>query len=153
MPVREELHRITMGLPKKKSNNHHQRQGHRQRRPGTVNSLCVVIHIHIQYLNSFVLTPGLSHITRRKVTSPNVNASHTMRYNLKPGRTLQQSTSQWNASDPECRQKCKTKSVLHTTANNKLITKAQRMQMKVQNQQNQQSATPTKYYAQSENAT
>ena len=31
-------------------------------------------------------------------------------YNLKPGRTLQQSTSQWNASDPECRQKCKTKS-------------------------------------------
>lgn len=54
MPVREELHRITMGLPKKKSNNHHQRQGHRQRRPETVNSLCVVIHIHIQYLNSFV---------------------------------------------------------------------------------------------------
>ena len=56
------------------------------------------------------------------------------RYNLKPGRTLHGSTW-WNASDPECRQKCKTKRVLHTAANNKLTTKAQRMQMKMQKQQ------------------
>ena len=55
------------------------------------------------------------------------------RYNLKSGRTLQQSTTQWNASDPERTQKCKTKSVLHTTAipwAHKLVTKAQRMQTK-----------------------
>ena len=60
------------------------------------------------------------------------------RYNLKSGRTLQQSTSQWNASDPERTQKCKTKSVLHTTAipwAHKLVTKAQRMQTKAQKQQ------------------
>ena len=57
------------------------------------------------------------------------------RYNLKPGRTLHGSTSQWNASDPECRQKCKTKRALHTAANNKRITKAQRMQMTVPKQQ------------------
>ena len=31
------------------------------------------------------------------------------RYNLKPGRTLQQSTSKWNASDPKCSQSAKTK--------------------------------------------
>ena len=45
------------------------------------------------------------------------------------------STSQWNASDPECKQKCKTKSVLHTAANNKLITKAQRNANEVPKQQ------------------
>ena len=58
----------------------------------------------------------------------------------------QQSTSQWNASDPERTQKCKTKSVLHTTAipwAHKLVTKAQRMQTKAQKQQ--------KYCAQQQN--
>ena len=68
------------------------------------------------------------------------------RYNLKSGRTLQQSTSQWNASDAERTQKCKTKSVLHTTAMpwaHKLVTKAQRMQTKAQKQQ--------KYCAQQQN--
>jgi len=68
------------------------------------------------------------------------------RYNLKSGRTLQQSTSQWNASDAERTQKCKTKSVLHTTAipwAHKLVTKAQRMQTKAQKQQ--------KYCAQQQN--
>ena len=68
------------------------------------------------------------------------------RYNLKSGRTLQQSTSQWNASDAERTQKCKTKSVLHTTAipwAHKLVTKAQRMQTKAPKQQ--------KYCAQQQN--
>ena len=59
------------------------------------------------------------------------------RYNLKLGRTFQQSTSQWNAGDPERRQKCKTKSVLHTTANYRTQANyaSTTMQMKVQKQQ------------------